>query len=289
MKRATSDPATAFSSETKKTNKMKRGGTQRALAGPAGVAPSKSKGDGRKSLRIHKISARHPVAGRKSAAAERARLSPRARMREALDRLKRAYPDAHIELDFRTPLDLVIATILSAQCTDKRVNEVTPILFRRYRTARAYAEADPEELKEIIKPTGFFNNKTKSIRAMARGLVERHGGRVPRTMEELSSLSGIGRKTANVILGNAFGIPGMVVDTHVRRVALRLGFTRQTDPVKIEADLQKLIPEQEWTISSHLFIFHGRRCCAARKPACERCPVEELCPSSRLRNPRPRW
>jgi endonuclease-3 len=212
-----------------------------------------------------------------------------ARMCDVLDRLKRAYPDARIELRFTNPLQLAVATILSAQCTDKRVNEVTPRLFRRYRSARAYAEADPEELKAIIKPTGFFNNKTKSIQAMARALVERHRGRIPRTMEELAALQGIGRKTANVILGNAFGVPGMVVDTHVRRVTLRLGFTRQTDPVKIEADLQRLIPEAEWTLASHLFIFHGRRCCTARKPACERCPVEDLCPSSRLRNPRPRW
>ena len=222
---------------------------------------------------------------RRGASAEAAR----ERMREVLTRFKRAYPDAHIELHFRTPLELAVATILSAQCTDKRVNEVTPNLFRRYRSARAYAEADPQEIKAIIKPTGFFNNKTRSIQAMARALIERHGGRMPRTMVELAGLHGIGRKTANVILGNAFGIPGMVVDTHVRRVSLRLGFTRQTDPVKIEADLQKLIPEEEWTLASHLFIFHGRRCCTARKPACERCPVEDLCPSSRLRNPRPSW
>jgi endonuclease-3 len=213
----------------------------------------------------------------------------RARMRQVLDRLKREYPDARIELVFKTPLELVVATILSAQCTDRQVNEVTPRLFRKYRTARAYAAADPDQLKEIIRPTGFFNNKTKSIQAMASGLLERHGGQVPHTMEELSALKGIGRKTANVILGNAFGIPGMVVDTHVRRVSLRLGFTAVTDPSKIELDLQKVIPREEWTLASHLFIFHGRRCCFARKPACPRCPVEELCPSSRLRNPRPKW
>ena len=229
------------------------------------------------------------VPGAAKPRAGRRRVTETARMREILDRLKREYPHARIELRFRTPLELAVATILSAQCTDKRVNEVTPRLFRRYRTARAYAEADPDELKEIIRPTGFFNNKTKSIQAMARALVERHQGRVPRTMEELAALQGIGRKTANVILGNAFEIPGVVVDTHVRRVALRLGFTRQTDPVKIEGDLQRVIPEDEWTLASHLFIFHGRRCCYARKPACERCPVEDLCPSSRLRNPRPRW
>ena len=210
-------------------------------------------------------------------------------MREALDWLKREYPDARIELNFRTPLELVVATILSAQCTDKRVNEVTPRLFRKYRTARDYADADPEELRDIIRPTGFFNNKTRSIQAMARALLEGHRGRVPSTMEELSALPGIGRKTANVILGNAFGEPGIVVDTHVRRVSLRLGFTRQLDPDKIEADLEPLIPRDEWIDASHLFIFHGRRCCTARGPACERCPVEELCPSSRLRNPRPKW
>jgi endonuclease-3 len=210
-------------------------------------------------------------------------------MRQVLDRLKREYPGARIELVFKNPLELAVATILSAQCTDKRVNQVTPRLFRKYRTARSYAEAAPEELTEIIRPTGFFNSKTKSIQAMARSLVEDHGGRVPRTMEELKGLRGIGRKTANVILGNAFDIPGMVVDTHVRRVTLRLGFTRHTDPVKIEMDLQRVVPREEWTLASHLFIFHGRRCCSARSPACERCPVEELCPSSRLRNPRPRW
>lgn len=210
-------------------------------------------------------------------------------MREVLDRLEREYPDARIELNFSNPLELAVATILSAQCTDKRVNEVTPCLFRKYRTARDYAEADPEELREIIRPTGFYNNKTKSIQAMARALVQRHGGKVPRTMEELTKLGGMGRKTANVILGNAFGVPGMVVDTHVRRVSLRLGFTREEDPVRIELDLQKLIPEEEWTLASHLFIFHGRRCCTARKPACPRCPVEELCPSSRVRNVKPKW
>lgn len=210
-------------------------------------------------------------------------------MRAVLRRLRRAYPDARIELEFRTPLELVVATILSAQCTDRRVNEVTPRLFRRYRSARAYAGADPEELKDIIRPTGFFNNKTRSIQAMARGLIERHGGQVPRTMEELSALQGIGRKTANVILGNAYGIPGMVVDTHVRRVSLRLGFTRHTVPDKIELDLQTIVPRDAWTFASHLFIFHGRRCCHARRPACERCPLEDLCPSSRLRNPRPVW
>lgn len=225
----------------------------------------------------------------KKAAVKFPKATAKARMREVLDRLKRAYPDARIELHFKNPLELAVATILSAQCTDRRVNEVTPRLFRKYRSARGYAEADPDELKEIIKPTGFFNNKTRSIQAMARSLVERHGGRVPQTMEELNDLHGIGRKTANVILGNAFGVPGMVVDTHVRRVTLRLGFTRHTDAVKIELDLQQVIPRAEWTLASHLFIFHGRRCCFARKPACDRCPVEELCPSSRLRNPHPKW
>ena len=210
-------------------------------------------------------------------------------MRRVLDRLRVAYPDAAIALRFRNPLELAVATILSAQCTDVRVNEVTPRLFRRYRTARAYATADPDELRDIIRPTGFFNNKTRSIQGMARALLERHGGQVPRTMEELHALPGIGRKTANVILGNAFGVPGMVVDTHVRRVSLRLGFTGETDPVRIELDLQAVIPRDAWTLASHLFIFHGRRTCIARKPACGRCPVEPLCPNSRLRNPDPAW
>lgn len=210
-------------------------------------------------------------------------------MGRVLERLRAAYPDAAIALRFRSPLELAVATILSAQCTDVRVNEVTPRLFRRYRSARAYAAADPHELRDIIRPTGFFNNKAKSIQGLARAVLERHGGEVPRTMEELRALPGIGRKTANVILGNAFGVPGMVVDTHVRRVALRLAFTRETDPERIERDLQAVIPEDAWTLASHLFIFHGRRTCAARKPACGRCPVEPLCPNSRLRNPAPAW
>jgi endonuclease-3 len=210
-------------------------------------------------------------------------------MGRVLERLRAAYPDAAIALRFRNPLELAVATILSAQCTDVRVNEVTPRLFRRYRSARGYAAADPTELRDLIRPTGFFNNKAKSIQGLARALLERHAGEVPRTMEELRALPGIGRKTANVILGNAFGVPGMVVDTHVRRVALRLAFTRETDPERIERDLQAVIPEDAWTLASHLFIFHGRRTCAARKPACGRCPVEHLCPNSRLRNPAPAW
>jgi endonuclease-3 len=210
-------------------------------------------------------------------------------MGRVLERLRAAYPDAAIALRFRSPLELAVATILSAQCTDVRVNAVTPRLFRRYRSARAYAAADPDELRDIIRPTGFFNNKAKSIQGLARAVLERHGGEVPRTMEELRALPGIGRKTANVILGNAFGVPGMVVDTHVRRVALRLAFTRETDPERIERDLQAVIPEDAWTLASHLFIFHGRRTCAARKPACGRCSVEPLCPNSRLRNPAPAW
>ena len=203
--------------------------------------------------------------------------------------LAQAFPHVYCELDFTNALELTVATILSAQSTDKRVNLTTPALFKRYRTALDYAQADRTELEELIRPTGFYRNKTNSLMRLGQELVGRFDGQVPSTMEELVTLPGIGRKTANVILGNAFEIPGVVVDTHVRRVALRLGFTRQTDPVKIEGDLQRVIPEDEWTLASHLFIFHGRRCCYARKPACERCPVEDLCPSSRLRNPRPRW
>lgn len=207
-------------------------------------------------------------------------------MQQVLDALQEEYPDAHIELDFRNPLQLAVATILSAQCTDKRVNLVTPALFAKYRTAAAYAAADPEELRELIRSTGFFNAKAKSIQNMAQRLVDDFRGKVPQVMEDLASLPGVGRKTANVILGNAFGIPGMVVDTHVRRVTQRLRFTRHEDPVKIEFELQTLIPQDHWTQASHLFIFHGRRCCMARKPECARCPVEALCPSSLLKSAR---
>jgi endonuclease-3 len=201
------------------------------------------------------------------------------RAAEVFRRLGRAYPDARTALDFSSPLELLVATILSAQTTDVRVNQVTPELFRRYRTAADYARAPAGELEEAIRPTGFFNSKAKSLRRTGAALAAEHGGRVPETMAELVALPGVGRKTANVILGNAFGKDeGFVVDTHVGRLARRLGFTRQTDPVKVESDLIAIVPEGKRTLDAHRLIFHGRQICAARKPRCEVCPVLPLCP-----------
>jgi endonuclease III len=197
------------------------------------------------------------------------------------DKLLALYPDAHCELDFKTPFQLIVATILSAQCTDKRVNMVTPLLFQTFPTAASLADAPPEKLEEIIKSTGFFRNKTKSLIGLGKALVERHNGEVPDSMEELVKLPGIGRKTANVVLGNAFGKnEGIVVDTHVARVSYRLGLTRETDPVKIEQDLMPLFPREDWALLSHLLIFHGRRVCEARRPKCEICVLNDICPSS---------
>jgi endonuclease-3 len=201
---------------------------------------------------------------------------------ELYRRLESLYPTAHCELDFKSPLQLTVATILSAQCTDKRVNLVTPALFKRYPTAKALAAAKQADLEELIKSTGFFRNKAKSIIGMAKALVERHGGRVPKTMDELVALPGVGRKTANVILGNAFDInEGVVVDTHVARLSARLGLTRATDPVKIERVLVGLFPRETWTILSHLLIWHGRRICVARNPKCPECVLRDICPSAR--------
>src|SRR6478672_10801360 len=196
---------------------------------------------------------------------------------EILKRLKAEYPDAHCELDFQTPLQLLTATILSAQCTDKRVNMVTPQLFKTFPDAESMSAAKPEELEEIIKSTGFFRNKTKSLLGMSAAVAERHGGSVPSTMEELVKLPGVGRKTANVVLGNAFGInEGVVVDTHVQRLSKRLGLTKNTDPVKIEADLAKTVLRKDWTLWSHWLIFHGRRRCYARNPDCAGCELQHL-------------
>jgi endonuclease-3 len=183
-------------------------------------------------------------------------------------------------LNYTTPLELLVATILSAQCTDKRVNRVTADLFKQYRTARDYAEAPVSNLEKAIQSTGFFRNKAKNIQACCRKLVERHGGEVPRTMDELTHLDGVGRKTANVVLGNAFGInKGVVVDTHVARLSARLGLTRETNPEKIEQDLMKLVPREQWTLFSHWLIWHGRRRCGARNPDCSRCEIRGLCPT----------
>jgi endonuclease-3 len=202
-----------------------------------------------------------------------------ARLEKIIEGLKRTYPNAHCELNHRNPLELLIATILSAQCTDKRVNLVTPKLFEKYRSAADYARARPGELEEEIKTAGFFRSKARSIRACCKALVEKHGGEVPRTMEELVELEGVGRKTANVVLGNAFDVNvGVVVDTHVARLAQRMGLTREKEPAKIERDLMNLVPQREWTLFSHLLIWHGRHRCFARKPDCAKCEIGALCP-----------
>ncbi len=200
------------------------------------------------------------------------------RVRQILTGLGKLYPDAHCALVHENPLQLLVATILSAQCTDVRVNLVTPALFARYRDARAFAEADVGELEKAIQSTGFFRNKTRNIMACCRILVDQHGGEVPGTMEELVPLPGVGRKTANVILGNAFGVPGITVDTHVGRLSRRLGLTLEEDPVKVERDLMALIPRKDWTIFSHRMIFHGRQVCFARKPNCAGCLLAKVCP-----------
>ncbi|MGD0462187.1 MAG: endonuclease III [Tepidisphaeraceae bacterium] len=194
--------------------------------------------------------------------------------------LQSVYPDARCSLDYRTPLQLLVATILSAQCTDKRVNQVTKRLFKKYKTAADFANSPGGELERDIQSTGFFRNKAKSIRAMAASLLAKHGGRVPATMEELTALAGVGRKTANVVLGNAFGKNiGVVVDTHVARLSQRLELTRQTTPEKIEVDLMEVVAQEQWTLWSHLMIHHGRAVCTARRPECERCAIFEECPT----------
>ncbi|MDO8729697.1 MAG: endonuclease III [Candidatus Omnitrophota bacterium] len=181
-------------------------------------------------------------------------------------------------MNHRTPLQLLVATILSAQCTDVRVNKVTPALFRKYKTATAYANADLKRLEQEVRTTGFYRQKAKSIQRTANELVKRFKGQVPRTMEDLVTLPGVWRKTANVILGNCYGVPGIVVDTHVKRLSFRMGLTRHTDPDKIEIDLMKLLPRKDWTFFSHVIIFHGRRICTARRPNCTTCPIKKLCP-----------
>jgi endonuclease-3 len=234
-------------------------------------------------------------AGKKTTAGKRAprragvpRRTPRfapatERAPEIYRRLSKVYPDARCALDHRNPYELIVATILSAQCTDKRVNMVTPALFAKYPDPQAMSVANPEELQEMIKSTGFFRNKTKSLLGMSAAVIERHGGNIPRTMEELVKLPGVGRKTANVVLGNAFGVDeGVVVDTHVSRLSQRLALSRETDPVKIEQDLMALFPREQWTMLSHLLISHGREICDARRPLCEKCVVNDLCPSSRV-------
>jgi len=203
--------------------------------------------------------------------------------RALYDRLAAHYPGARCALDYASPFQLLVATILSAQCTDKRVNMVTPALFKKYKTAAALAAADPEELEDLIKSTGFYRNKAKNLLGMSAAVAEQHGGKVPDEMDDLVKLPGVGRKTANVVLGNAYDKnEGIVVDTHVGRVSARLGLTKQTDPVKIEQDLVKLFPRDRWTMLAHLLIEHGRQICEARRPKCEICFLNDLCPSSRV-------
>lgn len=201
------------------------------------------------------------------------------RTQKILSALQKVYPDAHCELNFNSPLQLLIATILSAQCTDKRVNIVTAGLFKKYQSAKDFAEAPLADIEEAVKTTGFFRNKAKNIKACCTALVEQFGGEVPRTMEELHALAGVGRKTANVVLGNAFDINvGIVVDTHVTRLANRLGLAKGVDAVRLEQDLIKLVPQEQWCVFSHWLIWHGRRRCMARKPDCAHCEIRNLCP-----------
>jgi endonuclease-3 len=217
------------------------------------------------------------MGGRVQSRGKRDRAGRTARIVRLLDE---RYPAASCSLDFENPLQLLVATVLSAQCTDVRVNKVTPGLFRRYRSSADYAAADPESLMDIIRSTGFFRNKAKNIIAAGQEITRRFGGNVPESLEDLVSLPGVGRKTANVILGNAFGIPGMVVDTHVGRVSRRLGLTEEMDAVKAEFDLMKILPRERWTLLSHQFIAHGRGLCRAKKPSCAECFFDDtLCPS----------
>ncbi len=192
--------------------------------------------------------------------------------------LKATYPDVKTSLRHRNPVQLLIATILSAQCTDERVNKVTKKLFKQLKTAQDFVETPLAELEELIRPTGFFKNKAKSVKGCCKAIVENHGGKAPGTLEELVRLPGVGRKTANVVLGSAFGVPGVVVDTHVKRLSQRLGLTENTDPVKIEMDLMKIIPQELWSEFSLQLIFHGRKICKARKPECPLCPLNKVCP-----------
>jgi endonuclease-3 len=209
-----------------------------------------------------------------------------ARTAQIIAGLQQTYPNAYCELDHASPLELLIATILSAQCTDKQVNIVTASLFKKYRSAADYAQADPDVFANDIRRIGLYRNKAKNIQACCRKLIERHGGEVPRTMEELIELDGVGRKTANVVLGNAFNINhGVVVDTHVGRLSQRLGLTRETTPEKIELALQKLVPQDLWTFFSHALIWHGRRRCSARSPDCPHCEIKQLCPSRAVYHP----
>uniref|UniRef100_A0A832I3K9 Endonuclease III n=1 Tax=Eiseniibacteriota bacterium TaxID=2212470 RepID=A0A832I3K9_UNCEI len=259
-------------------------GARGTAARPAAAAGAGARRPAARPARPKRAGRPAPAAGRRAAAARpaarRARFAPPdpARVARILDLLDRAHPDARCALDFANPLQLLVATILSAQCTDERVNKVTPALFARWPDAAALASATQAEVEEAVRPTGFFRMKARAIREAAADIVARHGGEVPRTLEALTALRGVGRKTANVVLGNAFGIPGLVVDTHVTRLAKRLGLTNETDAVKIEFALMPVIPRERWTIFSHWLILHGRRVCHARKPKCSACPLAPHCP-----------
>ena len=252
--------------------------TSRAAARPGRRAHKGARGPARAAARP----APRRVAGKPGRPARRARgrFAPPEPTRVAalLEQLERLYPEATTALDFGTPLQLLIATILSAQCTDQRVNQVTPALFARYPDARAFAAADRAELEAMVRPTGFFRNKARAIQSCCADIVAHHGGEVPGTLEALTALHGVGRKTANVVLGNAFGIPGLVVDTHVGRLARRLGLSDQSDAVKVEFALMEVVPRERWTRFSHWLVLHGRRVCVARKPRCSICPLAAHCP-----------
>jgi endonuclease-3 len=210
-------------------------------------------------------------------------LELRGRTKKIISRLRKIFPDPKIALEHRDPLQLLVATILSAQCTDERVNQVTPGLFKKYRTAKDYAEANVAEFEQEIRSTGFFRAKAKSIINCGKQIVEKHGGEVPRTMEELVQLPGIGRKTANCVLGGAYGIAsGVVVDTHVRRLAQRMGLSKDDDPEKIEQDLMEIVPKKDWIDFGNMLIWHGRKTCQARKPNCPECVINDLCPSAEI-------
>lgn len=220
------------------------------------------------------------MAAKSKAATTKFKKASKAHAQEMIDLLLKRYPDAECELIYKNDFELLIAVILSAQCTDVTVNKVTPNLFKKFPTPKALAEAKLEDIQQLIRPTGFFNAKARNIQACAEGLIQKFGGKVPKTQEELITLAGVGRKTANVVLGVAHNIPGWSVDTHVQRLSKRLGFSKEVDPLKIEKDLQKLFPGRDWSKLSITLIWHGRRTCYARKPDCANCPINHLCPSS---------
>lgn len=264
----TSKPGPKPSSEPKSEPKSKPGSKPNSKSSPK---PS--------SKAPQKLAGTKVAKGKKTADVQ---LVSREVAQKEMDGLCKLYPDADCELDFDSEFQLLTAVILSAQTTDVAVNKVTPKLFKNFPTAKALAEADIEEVKEIIRATGYYNAKAQSIQKCAQALVEKHGGKVPKTMEELITLPGVGRKTANVVLGVAYGVPGWTVDTHVQRLSKRLGFTKNEDPAKIETDLQNLFPGKDWSQLSITMIWHGRRMCFARKPNCPQCPINHLCPSSEV-------